>query len=480
MGQRQDRALIQIWKIFMTAIKRFNSGKAGFVLCSSLLGALTGCIYAQPAPRVVYVEPPRVEAAVAVSVEIRAESDFYEPLTPYGRWEVVGTYGRCWIPGRVEVNWRPYCHGHWQRTDAGWYWASEEPWGWATYHYGRWDHSPQFGWYWVPQTQWAPAWVSWHEGGGYVGWAPLHPSARFSAGGSVEVNIALIAPHAFVFVEPRHFLQPVRPSTVVVNNTTIINKTVNITNIKVSNKTVINEGPRTTIIEQASGQKVRPVAVHELRHKEEAPVMARRRATPAESVKQAPGVVRTAVEPGEKKAQAEPQKNSGQQKKAQVEAELRQKEQAPAAVPQRAVAPAISEKASPAPVRNAVEPIERKAQAEAEGRRKDAQNAAQEKSQKAGKELARKTQLESEQRVKDAEQRIQTETPKNPRGLDKQAPAELEPRGKPEVKAEPQRPGKDKKAANKKGAKDAGDKTQGKPDQKPEQKPGEGPSPAKN
>src|SRR5436190_2786974 len=311
MGERENRALrkgvifakelsppsegVVMSKTFMIKGKRLAT-KIGLVLSSVFLG-VTGCTtYVQepprrviyepaPPPREVYVPAPRVEPRY-VEVEIRAESDFYEPLTPYGRWEVVGNYGRCWIPARVESNWQPYCNGHWQRTEAGWYWASEEPWGWATYHYGRWDLSPQFGWYWVPQTQWAPAWVSWHEGGGYIGWAPLHPSSRMSSRGSVEVNVAVISPRAYVFVEPRHFLQPVRPSTVVVNNTTIINKTVNITNIKVVNKNVINEGPRTTIIEQASGQRVQPVAVRELRRKDEAPMVARRSAAP--SISEAP------------------------------------------------------------------------------------------------------------------------------------------------------------------------------------------------
>ena len=100
-------------------------------------------------------------------------------------------------------------------------------------------------------------------------------------GGSVALNVAVIAPRAFVFVEPRRFLEPVRPTTVV-NNTTIINKTANITNIKVVNNTVINEGPRTQVIEQASGRTLQPLPVHELRRKQEAGVVARQRiATPA-------------------------------------------------------------------------------------------------------------------------------------------------------------------------------------------------------
>ena len=244
--------------------------KIGFVLGAAFLGMLTGhTIYA---------------AEVSVGVAIHAESDFYEPLTPHGEWVVVGSYGRCWRPAHVEADWRPYCNGSWQRTDGGWYWVSDEPWGWATYHYGRWDMDAQFGWFWVPQTVWAPAWVSWHEGGGYIGWAPLSPSGR--------VDVTVISPR-IVFVEQRHFLEPVRRTTVVVNNTTIINKT------------VINKGPQTEVIEKVTGHKIQPVQVRELRHKEEAAVVSKQRsAAPAseKKEKQAQPPVRTEAEPSEKKA----------------------------------------------------------------------------------------------------------------------------------------------------------------------------------
>jgi len=248
-------------------------GKLGIVLCGALLGALTGyTTYGQPS----------VSVGVSVplpSVEIRVESDFYEPLTPYGRWEVVGSYGRCWIPGRVEADWRPYSEGYWQRTDDGWYWVSDEPWAWATYHYGRWNLSAQFGWYWVPQIQWAPAWVSWHSGGGYIGWAPLYPS-----------DVRVISPRAYVFVEERHFMEPVSRSTVIVNNTTIINQT------------VIHEAPATAAIEKASGRKIQTLAVQELRHKTEAAVVARQRTPAATSEKTVQTPARNEVQPAEKKA----------------------------------------------------------------------------------------------------------------------------------------------------------------------------------
>jgi hypothetical protein len=256
------------------------------VLCTVAMVAVTGCVtyvreeprhpaYTPPPPPPVQPPPPVIVAPAAQTViVVRTERDFYEPLTPYGEWIVVGSYGRCWRPARVRAEWRPYANGYWQRTDAGWYWVSDEPWAWATYHYGRWELTAQFGWLWVPQTEWAPAWVAWREGGGYVGWAPLPPSARIVVGGGLEVHEAVIAPR-FVFVEERRLLEPVRPTTVIVNNTTVVNKTINITKIKVVNKTVINEGPRVETVEQATGRKVQPVAVRELRHKDETEAEAR-------------------------------------------------------------------------------------------------------------------------------------------------------------------------------------------------------------
>jgi hypothetical protein len=258
---------------------------ARLALCAATLTAFAGCatyVVESPPPAVVAPPPVMVAAAPAEGVvEIRAVDDFYEPLSPYGEWVVVGAYGRCWRPSRMEAGWRPYGDGYWQRTDAGWYWVSPEPWAWATYHYGRWDWTPQFGWVWVPQTQWAPAWVAWREGAGYVGWAPLPPSATIVAGGAVVFNDAGFALRAFVFVPERRLLEPVRPTTVIVNNTTVINQTINITRIKVVNRTVFNDGPRPDTIERASGQRIQPVAFRELRHREETEFVARRRNAPS-------------------------------------------------------------------------------------------------------------------------------------------------------------------------------------------------------
>lgn len=121
--------------------------------------------------------PPRYEDDAG----IRRVDDFYEPLSPYGRWVSTPAYGMVFVPSAaiVGVGFRPYTHGHWVNTEWGWTWVDHHPFGWATGHYGRWYYDASYGWVWVPGTVWAPAWVSWRTGGGYVGWAPMPPGAAF-------------------------------------------------------------------------------------------------------------------------------------------------------------------------------------------------------------------------------------------------------------------------------------------------------------
>jgi hypothetical protein len=103
--------------------------------------------------------------------------EFYNNLSNDGQWIQTPDYGYAFQPAVQDPNWAPYTDGHWVYTAYGWTWASDEPWGWATYHYGRWVNIDGTGWCWIPGHQWAPAWVSWRYGGGYCGWAPLPPSS---------------------------------------------------------------------------------------------------------------------------------------------------------------------------------------------------------------------------------------------------------------------------------------------------------------
>jgi hypothetical protein len=179
---------------------------------------------------------------------------FYDDLAPYGRWIERPQYGWVWTPRNVASSWQPYEDGHWVWTDEGWTWISDEPYGWATYHYGRWYDDPDYGWEWIPGDEWAPAWVSWQEGDDYVGWAPLPPSVAFRTG-RLDVRLA---PEAYVFVPVRQFLAPrirsyVLPRTEVVR---IYPRTRNITTYQVVNDRIVNQGIAVDRIQQVAGRRV--------------------------------------------------------------------------------------------------------------------------------------------------------------------------------------------------------------------------------
>jgi hypothetical protein len=196
-----------------------------------------------------------------VSSESRASnvgfsiSVFESPLSQCGYWIDRPPYGRCWYPTYISSSWRPYTNGYWMWTDDGWYWVSDEPWAWACYHYGRWVNDSYYSWIWVPDTEWGPSWVAWRSSDEYVGWAPLPPGCRFGAGGEFVFREEVIRPSAFVFVDVHHFAEPVSPHTVIINNQTIINKTVNVTKISRVNNVVINNGPNVQVVQKFNQRK---------------------------------------------------------------------------------------------------------------------------------------------------------------------------------------------------------------------------------
>ncbi len=189
---------------------------------------------------------------------------FYDNLNG-GNWYEVSDYGYVWQPEVAsDPNWRPYTDGYWAYTDQGWTWVSYEDFGWATYHYGRWARLADYGWVWVPGTEWAPAWVSWRTGGDYIGWAPLPPSGGGEAvyegrpiTGQVDVEFG-IGPAYYNFVDLRYIGEPVLRDRIFPyeRNVTVINNTVNVTNITYNNSTVYNYGPDYATVSRYS---VRPI-----------------------------------------------------------------------------------------------------------------------------------------------------------------------------------------------------------------------------
>jgi len=109
--------------------------------------------------------------------------DFQSALSPYGNWMNVGNYGQCWQPYNAGANFMPFTNdGYWEYTEYGPTWASDQPWGWAAYHYGHWVFDPQYGWLWIPGYTWEAAPVQWAYGPGYIGWSP------FMGAGFTNVN----------------------------------------------------------------------------------------------------------------------------------------------------------------------------------------------------------------------------------------------------------------------------------------------------
>ena len=121
---------------------------------------------------------------------------FESRLASYGQWVETPEYGRVWIPSGVASDWRPYWNGRWVYTSWGWTFASDDPWGWAAWHYGRWGFGVGLGWYWIPGGVWSPAWVSWRWGHGWACWAPY--GWRWSHRSP-----------AWVVVRGRHFTRPI-------------------------------------------------------------------------------------------------------------------------------------------------------------------------------------------------------------------------------------------------------------------------------
>jgi hypothetical protein len=193
--------------------------------------------------------------------------NFYEPLGAYGSWFNTRNFGYVYQPTVVrDVSWRPYTRGRWAFTDQGWTWVSSEPFGWACYHYGRWAQLRGVGWVWVPGSEWAPAWVTWRESPGHVGWAPLPPETLAWRGrawdSSVEVSFGISSSN-FSFVSYRNFGNNIQAYCLPpVQNTVIYSSTTNITHYQITGSRVFVGGPGYRNVCDRIG---RPFPIHHLR-----------------------------------------------------------------------------------------------------------------------------------------------------------------------------------------------------------------------
>jgi len=187
---------------------------------------------------------------------------FYDELAPYGQWYNDPQYGFVWAP-RAGRDFRPYySNGYWQMTPYGNMWVSGYAWGWAPFHYGRWAMSNMFGWVWIPGSEWGPAWVTWRQGGGYYGWAPMGPG--------ISINISFgsnyytpdpwwtFIPCGHIYSRDFRTYYAPRRTTTIIRNTTIINNTY----VDNRSRTTYVTGPSRSQVETAIRKPVEVVQVN--------------------------------------------------------------------------------------------------------------------------------------------------------------------------------------------------------------------------
>ena len=275
-----------------------KSGQAPFVFYAMTNQPVPEEVAAAPAAPVAPVAPAVTTGLVsAVPDQVGVTSDtFYsnESLKKHGRWIEVKKYGRCWQPTDAPPDWRPYSRGHFAYSDDGGYvWisdSSENEWGWATYHYGRWCRvvGVGSGWAWVPGTAWSGAWVSWRQGRdrehGFVGWAPLPPEATLRVGVGISTWADReydIGPDYYTFVNVRDFgsdsywrpglivdrrrYVDILPNTVNITNINYTSTNGNVSNVTITQVRAYNGGPDfsfiNTEIRQSGGREITRIRV---------------------------------------------------------------------------------------------------------------------------------------------------------------------------------------------------------------------------
>ena len=146
------------------------------------------------------------------------------------------------------------------RERYGWTWVSNEPFGWATYHYGRWAYSNRLGWVWVPGTQWAPAWVAWRGSDDHLAWAPLPPDA--GPGYAIDEGYDTIPSYYWQVVPSASFLRPNLAEVVLRNDDRdwrpSLDRARPIGNVTVVNNTVVNNVVNIKYVEEKTHERVVP------------------------------------------------------------------------------------------------------------------------------------------------------------------------------------------------------------------------------
>ncbi|HEY3911361.1 MAG TPA: DUF6600 domain-containing protein [Stellaceae bacterium] len=90
------------------------------------------------------------EAKLAAPYYVSPAMTGFAELDAAGRWRTEANSAEVWVPNRLPVGWAPFRDGHWRWVAPwGWTWIDDQPWGFATSHYGRWAFRDG-RWVWAP------------------------------------------------------------------------------------------------------------------------------------------------------------------------------------------------------------------------------------------------------------------------------------------------------------------------------------------
>ena len=211
-----------------------------------------------------------------------------EDLSANGDWETDSDNVPVWYPGAVSVDWQPYQCGHWAWIAPwGWTWVECESWGFAPFHYGRWERrntvrGPRWGWIPGPPVVrpiYSPALVVFVGGGnGVTAWFPLGPRETYVP---------------WYHTSPL-YLNRVNVSNIYSRNTVQVRNVYNqhVTNVynttTIVNNVYVNREVATVAVPQASFAAGRPVIKSQVhvdpRELAAAPVLAHPLVTPTRSM----------------------------------------------------------------------------------------------------------------------------------------------------------------------------------------------------
>ena len=197
---------------------------------------------------------------------------FYSSLRSHGEWIEIDNDIVAWRPFDVDSDWRPYTRGRWSWTNNGWYWDSYEPFGWATYHYGRWYDDDYYGWIWIPDYEWGPSWVEWRYNDDYIGWAPLPPYASFNINLGIRFSIGWNAGHRwwnfvsynrFCHSNVHHYLLDYRRTSRIFGSTKYRN------NYYFERDRIVNGGLDRSFVEGRGGYRISEREIRSMDNREE-------------------------------------------------------------------------------------------------------------------------------------------------------------------------------------------------------------------